>query len=136
LAELHQIFLVRFLRFVEDDEGLGHFTAHGVLDADNGRFFIGLRITDDDGSSAIAVAAVNVVNVPPVIPFSISENWNVISRTIVPLVWQSDIPREPTRRAWATSCRVSSSRPRRRPPAGGSGASARCCSCRPRRMTR
>jgi hypothetical protein len=32
------------------------------------------------------------VNVQPVIPFSISENWNVISRTIVPLVWQSDIP--------------------------------------------
>jgi hypothetical protein len=31
------------------------------------------------------------LNVQPVIPFSISEHWNVISRTIVPLVTQSNI---------------------------------------------
>ena len=31
-------------------------------------------------------------NIQPVIPFSISEDWNVISRTIVPLINQSDIP--------------------------------------------
>jgi hypothetical protein len=30
------------------------------------------------------------VNIQPVIPFSISENWNLISRTIVPVVNQSD----------------------------------------------
>ena len=31
------------------------------------------------------------VNVQPVIPFSISEDWNVISRTILPIAWQDDI---------------------------------------------
>ncbi len=31
------------------------------------------------------------VNIQPVIPISISENWNVISRTIVPVVWQDGI---------------------------------------------
>jgi hypothetical protein len=33
----------------------------------------------------------NYINVQPVIPISISEEWNMISRTIVPLVTQSDI---------------------------------------------
>ncbi len=31
------------------------------------------------------------INVQPVIPFSLNENWNVISRTIVPIVSQGDI---------------------------------------------
>lgn len=38
----------------------------------------------DDGSKYI-------INVQPVIPFTLNEDWNVISRTIVPIVWQSDI---------------------------------------------
>jgi len=33
----------------------------------------------------------NYVNVQPVIPFSIGEDWNLISRTIVPVVDQEDI---------------------------------------------
>ncbi|CAN7721575.1 transporter [Phyllobacterium sp. LjRoot231] len=31
------------------------------------------------------------INVQPVIPFTLNEDWNVISRTIVPIVWQHDI---------------------------------------------
>jgi hypothetical protein len=31
------------------------------------------------------------LNIQPVIPFSLNDNWNVISRTIVPLTWQNDI---------------------------------------------
>lgn len=31
------------------------------------------------------------VNVQPVIPFSINAEWNLISRTIVPVAWQDDI---------------------------------------------
>jgi hypothetical protein len=31
------------------------------------------------------------VNIQPVVPFSIGENWNVISRTIVPIVTQTDV---------------------------------------------
>ena len=33
----------------------------------------------------------NYVNVQPVIPFSLNEDWNLISRTIVPVVWQTDV---------------------------------------------
>lgn len=31
------------------------------------------------------------VNIQPVIPISINEGWNLISRTIVPIAWQDDI---------------------------------------------
>ncbi len=41
-------------------------------------------IGDDNGSQWIT-------NVEPTIPFSISENWNVISRTNVPIITQDDI---------------------------------------------
>lgn len=34
--------------------------------------------------------AQNVLNIQPVIPFNLSKDWNLISRTIVPLVWQPD----------------------------------------------
>ena len=30
-------------------------------------------------------------NVQPVIPFALNENWNLISRTILPIVYQNDI---------------------------------------------
>ncbi|MDH3589024.1 MAG: transporter, partial [Gammaproteobacteria bacterium] len=32
------------------------------------------------------------INVQPVIPFSFNEDWNLISRTIVPLIDQDDFP--------------------------------------------
>jgi hypothetical protein len=38
----------------------------------------------DDGSRFLT-------NVQPVIPISISQNWNMISRTIVPIIYQEDI---------------------------------------------
>lgn len=41
---------------------------------------------NDDGTK-------QYINVQPVIPISISENWNLISRTIVPLIDQRDLPR-------------------------------------------
>ena len=41
--------------------------------------------TDDEGSQSY-------LNIQPVIPFSMSENWNVITRTIVPLINQWGIP--------------------------------------------
>lgn len=31
------------------------------------------------------------LNIQPVIPISINEDWNLISRTILPVIWQSDI---------------------------------------------
>ena len=41
--------------------------------------------TDDQGS-------IIRINVQPVIPISLNDNWNVISRTIVPIIDQSDFP--------------------------------------------
>jgi hypothetical protein len=32
-----------------------------------------------------------VLNIQPVIPFELNDDWNVISRTIVPVIWQNDI---------------------------------------------
>jgi hypothetical protein len=40
---------------------------------------------NDDGTKQF-------INVQPVIPVSISEDWNLISRTIIPLIDQTDIP--------------------------------------------
>ena len=37
-------------------------------------------------------ASVDRLNIQPVIPFSISEDWNLITRTIVPLVDQQGFP--------------------------------------------
>jgi hypothetical protein len=31
------------------------------------------------------------LNIQPVIPFSLNEDWNLISRTILPVIWQNDI---------------------------------------------
>jgi hypothetical protein len=31
------------------------------------------------------------VNIQPVVPMSVGEDWNVISRTILPVIWQDDI---------------------------------------------
>jgi hypothetical protein len=31
------------------------------------------------------------VNVQPVVPFKLNTDWNVISRTIVPIIWQNDL---------------------------------------------
>lgn len=31
------------------------------------------------------------LDIQPVIPFSLNEDWNVISRTVVPIIWQHDI---------------------------------------------
>jgi hypothetical protein len=45
----------------------------------------------DDGIGPTNDGARAVLNIQPVIPFSVGEDWNIISRTIVPLVDQSDI---------------------------------------------
>lgn len=30
----------------------------------------------------------NVLNIQPVIPITVSPDWNIITRTILPLIWQ------------------------------------------------
>ncbi|HKJ19825.1 MAG TPA: hypothetical protein VJ993_04110, partial [Woeseiaceae bacterium] len=41
--------------------------------------------TDDEGTSL-------KLNIQPVIPFSLNDDWNLISRTVLPVVDQQDVP--------------------------------------------
>jgi len=51
-----------------------------------------LQYNYDDYGGANDGAAVSRLNVQPVIPFSLNEDWNLITRTIIPLVDQQDFP--------------------------------------------
>jgi hypothetical protein len=51
-----------------------------------------LQYNYDEYGGANDGAAASHLNVQPVIPFSVSEDWNLISRTIIPLVDQQDFP--------------------------------------------
>jgi hypothetical protein len=51
-----------------------------------------LQYNYDEYGGANDGASVSRLNVQPVIPFSLNENWNLISRTIIPLVDQQDFP--------------------------------------------
>src|SRR6187401_568702 len=44
-----------------------------------------------DGSYGPSDGNKAYVNVQPVIPFSLNADWNLISRTILPVAWQEDI---------------------------------------------
>jgi len=46
----------------------------------------------DEYGGANDGAAVNTLNIQPVIPFSLNANWNLITRTIVPLIDRQDFP--------------------------------------------
>ena len=75
--------------------------------------------------------AQEILNVQPVIPIHVNEDWNVITRTILPLVWNPDMSPLPSSafgtapRPFRPSCR------RATRPMAGSGASARSCKSRP-----
>ena len=51
-----------------------------------------LQYNDDKYGGANDGATASRLNLQPVIPFSLNEDWNLISRTIVPLVDQRDFP--------------------------------------------
>jgi hypothetical protein len=48
----------------------------------------------DEYGGANEGAAVSTLNIQPVIPFALNENWNLITRTIVPLIDRQDFPLE------------------------------------------
>lgn len=50
-----------------------------------------MQFNYDDGIGPTDDGSRSLVNVQPVIPVSIGENWNMISRTIIPIVYQEDI---------------------------------------------
>jgi hypothetical protein len=51
-----------------------------------------LQYNYDEYGGVYDGASVSVLNVQPVIPFSMSEDWNLITRTIVPIMDQQDFP--------------------------------------------
>jgi hypothetical protein len=51
-----------------------------------------LQYNYDEYGGANDGAAVSRLNVQPVIPFSLNEDWNLITRTIIPLIDQRDFP--------------------------------------------
>ena len=51
-----------------------------------------IQINYDDKYGLNENGSVWRTNVQPVIPISLNDNWNMISRTIVPIVKQSDVP--------------------------------------------
>jgi len=48
----------------------------------------------DEFGGANDGASKSVLNIQPIVPFSLGEDWNLITRTIVPLVDQQDFPLE------------------------------------------
>ena len=50
-----------------------------------------LQFNIDEGFGPDGEGRRSFVNIQPVIPFSVGEDWNLISRTIVPLISQEDI---------------------------------------------
>ena len=50
-----------------------------------------LQLNYDEGIGPDDTGDHWVLNIQPVVPISISEDWNLISRTIVPVVWQDDV---------------------------------------------
>jgi len=46
----------------------------------------------DEYGGANDGAAVSKLVIQPVIPFSLNEDWNLITRTLIPLVDQTDFP--------------------------------------------
>jgi hypothetical protein len=50
-----------------------------------------LQFNLDTGLGPTGDGTRRVLNIQPVVPFSLGNDWNLISRTIVPLVWQEDI---------------------------------------------
>jgi hypothetical protein len=51
-----------------------------------------LQYNHDEYGGLNEDASVDRLNIQPVVPFSIGEDWNLITRTIVPLVDQQDFP--------------------------------------------
>jgi len=49
------------------------------------------QLNYDENIGPIEKGKVYKLNIQPVIPFSINRNWNLITRTILPVVWQRDV---------------------------------------------
>lgn len=53
---------------------------------------IPIQVNYDQDIGPLEEGSVVRINIQPVIPISLNENWTMISRTIVPVIFQDDIP--------------------------------------------
>ncbi len=71
----------------EDDEQLATQLANPLADL----ISIPFQGNYNEGIGPFGDGRAVSVNVQPVIPFSLNDDWNLISRTITPVIWQDDL---------------------------------------------
>lgn len=71
------------------------------------------QLNYDENVGPEEIGSVWRLNVQPVIPFSLNEDWNLISRTILPVVWRTTLrPVSTMNPDWATWSKACSSPPK------------------------
>ena len=82
------LFLISAPAFAQDDADLAKKLSNPVASL----ISVPIQANYDDNYGAADQGSVWKINIQPVIPFTLNENWNLISRTILPIIDQDDIP--------------------------------------------
>ena len=75
------------LQAQESDAGLAQDLTNPVADL----VTLPIQLNYDRGIGTLDDGAKWQANVQPVVPFAVNEDWNLITRTIMPVIWQDDV---------------------------------------------